>query len=360
MLTTITSAQETWHKLDSLILNGNLNPEVQKYYSTVYKAEDAIIKERFAKAAKIYEKTFGGIVTPFRYDLNNAIKCELKSSLNKQNIFRYINLLIRKGDKKEKFYNDSTLLALEFWPELKNVIDTSICIVDSSTLKFMSFLRENDQDYRLQCYEKYDSVIYNEYTIDSIKTIDSLNYERVITFIKQNDIISEEIIGGFRAIGLILIHNKHRSQVYELLYNDVIEGNLDCRSFFYQLQFTNYRFNGIYNLGQDSHGWIYNSQLYVYHTKIRKEEFDIKQIDKFREKLYYDNIISYHQKKAWAYSHGLEFFNFNLTDKYTKESILVNLINLSKKRKNLKIVFKNDSTKAYYMNLVEKKNEQTE
>ena len=61
--------QNTWDKVDSLIINGKLNPKVQKYYSTIYKAEDAIVKEKFAIAYKIYEKAFSVSVIPFRYDL---------------------------------------------------------------------------------------------------------------------------------------------------------------------------------------------------------------------------------------------------------------------------------------------------
>ena len=351
-----TLGQNTWDKVDSLIINGKLNPKVQKYYSTIYKAEDAIIKEKFAKAAKIYEKAFSGSVIPFRYDLKNAIQCELKSTPNKQNMFRYVNLLIRKGDKKEKFYNDSTLLALDFWQELKNVIDTSVCLIDSSTIKFMSFLIENDQDYRRQCSEKYDGNTYNEYTIDSINIIDSLNYERILSFIKKNDIISEEIFGNFRAIGLILTHNRHRPQAYELLYNDVIDGNLDSRTFFDRLQLTGYRFNGVYTLGKDSHGLIlgtHSSQVYFYHTKSTLDKSNVKKIDKYRKKLYCDKVASFHKKKAWSFSHGLEFFNYYLTEQIMNESKLVKIIKSSEKRKNHYIIFKDETVREYYYKLLE-------
>ena len=348
-----TLGQNTWDKVDSLIINGKLNPKVQKYYSTIYKAEDAIIKEKFAKAAKIYEKAFSGSVIPFRYDLKNAIQCELKSTPNKQNMFRYVNLLIRKGDKKEKFYNDSSLLALDFWQELKNVIDTSVCLIDLSTIKFMSFLVENDQDYRRQCREKYNGKTYNEFTIDSINIIDSLNYERVLSFIKNNDIISEEIIGNFNAIGLILTHNKHRPQAYELLYNDVIDGNLDSRTFFDRLQLTGYKFNGVYTLGKDSHGWIYNSQVYFYHTEPTPEEFNIKKIDKYRKKLYCDNVVCFHKKKAWSFSHGSEFFNYHLTDQFIDETKLAKIIKSNENRKNRNIIFNDESVREYYYKLLE-------
>jgi hypothetical protein len=348
--------QNTWDKVDSLIINGKLNPKVQKYYSTIYKAEDAIVKEKFAKAAKIYEKAFSGSVIPFRYDLKNAIQCELKSSPNKQNMFRYVNLLIRKGDKKEKFYNDSSLLALDFWQELKNVIDTSVCLIDSSTIKFMSFLIENDQDYRRQCNEKYDGNTYNEFTIDSINIIDSLNYERILNFIKNNDIISEEVFGNFQAISLIITHNRHRPQAYELLYNDVINGNLDTRAYYDELQLTGYRFNGVYTLGKDSHGWILGTQgtqVYFYHTESTPEKFNIKKIDKYRKKLYCDKVVSFHKKKAWGFSHGFEFFRCWLTEQIMTESQLAKIIKSDENRKNRNIIFNDESVREYYYNLLE-------
>jgi|GEM_PF-1036090 len=348
--------QNTWDKVDSLIINGKLNPKVQKYYSTIYKAEDAIIKEKFAKAAKIYEKAFSGSVIPFRYDLKNAIQCELKSTPSKQNMFRYVNLLIRKGDKKDKFYNDSSLLALDFWQELKNVIDTSVCLIDSSTIKFMSFLIENDQDYRRQCSEKYNGNTYNEYTIDSINIIDSLNYERILNFIKNNDIISEEVFGNFQAISLIITHNRHRPQVYELLYNDVINGNLDTRAYYDELQLTGYRFNGVYTLGKDSHGWILGTQgtqVYFYHTESTPEKFNIKKIDKYRKKLYCDNVVSFHKKKAWGFSHGFEFFRYWLTEQIMTESQLAKIIKSDENRKNRNIIFNDESVREYYYKLLE-------
>ncbi|HQB22599.1 MAG TPA: hypothetical protein PLW23_09475, partial [Bacteroidales bacterium] len=37
--------QNTWDNIDSLLINGKLNPKVQKYYNNIYKAEQFIIEE---------------------------------------------------------------------------------------------------------------------------------------------------------------------------------------------------------------------------------------------------------------------------------------------------------------------------
>ena len=142
-----------------------------------------------------------------------------------------------------------------------------------------------------------------------------------------------------------------------MLYNDVIDGNLDSRTFFDRLQLTGYRFNGVYTLGKDSHGLIlgtHSSQVYFYHTKSTLDKSNVKKIDKYRKKLYCDKVASFHKKKAWSFSHGLEFFNYYLTEQIMNESKLVKIIKSSEKRKNHYIIFKDETVREYYYNLLEK------
>jgi hypothetical protein len=336
--------------LDSLIQNGTQSESIQKYYSSVYKAEHNLTKRHFTKAAKIYNHSFESITHPFEIDLINALKSELLSSQNKNNIKTYIGLLIKKGYDKDTFFNDSLLLSLDYWDEIKQIIDTTLTGINPEIQEYLLQLVIKDQDYRMQCDEKYNGNSYNIYTIDSIEIIDSLNYESLLAFLEKTDNISEENLGNFSPIGLILIHNKHRAEIYEPLYNSVIKGDLDVRFFINYLQNTKYRFNNTYVLGNESHGGEDNCLIYRRITNSKNEMYNINKINKYRKLLYCESIQDYHKKKARSLSNNSESFYCYTNEKIWSKNKLLEIIYKSNKNNNRKIYYKDSKTKKQLLN----------
>jgi len=208
---------------------------------------------------------FTYIDIPFLQDLGNARKCEMNSRKNEECIKKYIFFSIRKTGKKTGVLKNEELQKLETWSDIKAMIDTLSCLNDTAVVNELERILFNDQDYRSQCRKKYNGNTYNEFTRDSIAKIDSINYYKIYRMFENID-MSEEIFGyrGWGIIDVILMHNRQRKEIYELLIKSVFDGKLNARDVFSSLDDSNYKFENKYLFGGRSFGFNVNDDCYMY------------------------------------------------------------------------------------------------
>jgi len=350
-------SQNNYTQLDSIILFYNSNDSIGKYYKYVYKAEDYIMMENFEKAAETYEKAFTYIDIPFLQDLGNAKECEMNSRKNEECIKKYIYFLIRKNGTKDGYLKNEELQKLETWSDIKAMIDTLSCLNDTAVVNELERIIFNDQDYRNQCHKKYNGNTYNEFTRDSIAKIDSINYYKIYRMFENID-MSEEIFGyrGWGIIDVILMHNRQRKEIYELLIKSVFDGKLNARDVFSSLDDSNYKFENKYLFGGRSFGFNVNDDCYMY---IKPNFNQNLKINKYRQKIYLENISDFHKKRIWQMRNKDSGFFFYVGDTfYLNEALLYNLITngifYDHKVNNLKLYYSSEEAKKTLENNAKK------
>jgi hypothetical protein len=288
--------------LDSLIQNTPVNENIRNYHKNVYKAEFLIMKEKYAKAAKTYEKAFSFIEYPYARDLRNALNCEKYSKdRNNINIEKYIYLLIRKNEKKDRFLNDTILQKLSNWEDIKNMIDTTLPAIDKKLVDYLEQIYYDDQNVRVRLNAQRDSIsrdsLYKEMAV-----VDSTNYHKLIAVFEEYPNLSEELIGisGFNSsISTIFIHHRN-NRIFGLipLYHIVTSGKVSPNTY------AEFLGNSLY---QDKiGGGIYDCITSVLTltiddvVMIRKYTAATKkEVNNRREKLYLESIDDCIKKRIW-------------------------------------------------------------
>lgn len=305
----LAGAQVTWQSLDSLIINSELPDSVSQYYKYIHKAEKFIIRNRFDKAAKNYQKAFNFIENPFQRDLSNAIRCEVIAGGNKETVMKYIWQKVRKTGITERVLSDTSLQKLPYWEEIIMMLDTTKPVYDTAINQYMKFIQANDQDYRSRCKKKYNGNAYNEFTIDSIGKIDSINYYRLVDLCAEYGHLTEELTGNqWGVVNLILMHNRKKPELYMILYKSVLAGKISAVNYSYILNDSEYRISDKFK-PRDENVWQLNSGTFL---SLKNDKKDKKLKNKYRAKLFVDDIDTYAEKIVWQFCHedlGFNFFN---------------------------------------------------
>jgi hypothetical protein len=301
------NAQVTWQTLDSLIINSELPDTVSQYYKYIHKAENFIIRNKFDKAAENYQKAFTFIKNPFLRDLSNAIRCEVIADGNKELVMKYIWQTFRKTGITEYIVSDTSLLKLPYWKDIRMMLDTIKPVYDTAINQYMKFIKENDQDYRSQCSAKYNGNTYNEFTIDSIRTIDSINYYRLIDLCAKYGHLTEELTGNqLGVVNLILMHNREKPELYLILYKSVLAGKMSAINYSYFLNDSRFMVDNKFKSG-DKDVWQLNNGTFLALKTDRKTK---KLKDEYRTKLFVDDIDTYTEKIIWQFCNEDSNFNF--------------------------------------------------
>ncbi len=342
-------SQQNDFKLDSLLLFNKANDSISKYYKHVYKAEKYIMKGDFKKAAEIYEKAFTYIEIPFMADLGHAIKCEMDSRKDEGCIKKYIYFLIRKTGLKNGYLTNKEYQKLETWPEIKEMIDTLTSLNDTTIINGLERIHFLDQDYRKQCNKKYNGNTYNDFTRDSIAKIDSINYYQIYRMFENLEYVSEEVIGyrGWGTVNVVLMHNRQRKLIYELLLKSVLAGKLDARLFCKSLDDSNYKFENKYSVGGAALGFRVTDDCYMYMKPKFIEGF---KMNKYREKLYVESISDFHEKMIWQMRNKDSGFLFYINviinlDETSLCNLIANGIFNNHKIKNAKLYYSSEDNK---------------
>ena len=330
--------------IDSLIINAQLKDSVSKYYKYVYKAENAYMKKNYKKAAAYYEKAFPYIQHPFSGDLFNAIECEQKSYYNIDNLKKYVYLLHLKWRSKEDLYRHSRGLTAKDSIDIVKMIDTIKLKINTAISDELELMVQIDQTARFNV--KYPLSKEDKKYLDSI---DNMNYIKLIKLIDNNPIFTEDLIGVMawgRNVNLLLMHNRSKLDVYIKLHPLVINGQLDARIYSHGLDDSNYLIENKYGCGERGGGhevenWVINSSVYSY--GINKEWENI--INKYRKKLYLDDIETLHKKRIWTFRTGIRFYS--MTTMTIKEVDFMKLIEESK--------YYDFKVKVYYKNKADEK-----
>ncbi|MDD2636844.1 MAG: hypothetical protein PHW82_15230 [Bacteroidales bacterium] len=335
------------------IKDNSPNDSISKYYHFVYKAENQIIKGNFKNAAKLYEKAFTYIEHPFAQDLNFALKCEFLNPYNDDNIKKYVYLMILKTGNKNRYLEDSKYQELDSWESVQLVIDTTQAIFDTTVLSQLQDFAKYDQEFRLNCREEY-GCIYNEFTIDTINVIDSIHFYKIVDILKGLDYVSEETISnhGWRPIELILMHNRGRYQIFDVLLKSVLNGKFDSRKYACALSDANYQHEGRYPIGLRSNGFQIglrsnefqiNKQCYLYIKPSLKQKLKTKQ---FRKLLYMESPKYFHKKRIWQMQEETPSFNLRTLDEIVlQDEKFYSFILESKRKFGQRIYFMNKEAK---------------
>ena len=303
------STKDTFEKdiitLDSLILNSKLNDSVSNYYKFVYKAENEYIKQNYKKASEYYEKAFGYLKYPFMRDLSRAIYCEKESRKNIDNLKKYLELYLSKTKKKESTYDYSRNLPLQDSIEIVKLIETIKPVVDSSLVNYLNELFRIDQDVR-----KGLSWPLSEEEGMLLHITDSTNYSKLLEIVDKYPNLSEEIYGtAWSAFSIILNHCRviPDVRIYIKLHSMVMNGQIDARNYVNSLEISLFSkkqsFGGAHYgyeyVNWDTNNWDTNTRdkFYIYLKQTSKDE---KMINKYRNKLYLEDMKSYHKKRIWA------------------------------------------------------------
>ena len=345
-------------QLDSLIVNIRLNDSVAKYYKNIYKAENFIMKCNYKKAAEYYEKAFKFIKYPFEKDLTNARICELCSRNNEENIKKYVWYSINKSGYKKGILNNDKYHLLSKWDEIKYMIDTMQSVINKEISEYLEGILYDDQEIRTQARESMEDYYHDSEWGKIIWNMDSINYYKILNLIDEYENIDEKIFEeNWYNISVILLHNPQRLDLYIKLHDLVINGKLDARKYIGNLEHSYYKVADKYSFGEESYGFIaspfdgpdniINEELYVYIIPTMKEK---NTINKYRKKLYVEDVKLYHQKcKVQAHNKDLKFrFCANEYVQFWNLDDYYNLI-LNKRSMN------NKKVKIYYKDCVQKR-----
>jgi hypothetical protein len=303
------------------------------------------MKSKFDKAAKNYEKAFTYLEYPFYRDLNNAINCELLSTCDKENLKRYIWFNTNKTGDKNAVYNDTSLNKLAFWPEIKFMIDTMKPGVDTALLRYFDEIQENDQNYRAQCRSRYYGQTYNELTIDSINIIDSINNLKILKLIDKYGYLTEELIGTkWGVISLLLLHNKHRPEVFVALFDAVNLGKINAVNYSFNLASAYFPIDDKYGIGHCYLNVLHKFPVILFSLSDKEKNL----IDKYRLKLYLVTMKKQIDKTVWNCYNSRSFYkNAFATCSFSDDSFYYNML-LSK-------TLNGKSVEVYYKDQKEKK-----
>ena len=331
--------------LNSLILNTELNDSVSKYYNFVYKAENEYMKQNYKKAATYYEKAFGYLKYPFMKDLYRAIYCEKESRKNIDNLKKYLELYLSKTKKTESTYDYSRNLPLQDSIEIVKLIDTIKPVVDSSLVNYLYELRRIDQSVRLNL-----NYPLSEEKNNLLITTDSINYNKLLDVIDKYPNLSEEIYGtAWGAFSIILNHCRSSQDIrmYIKLHNLVMNGQIDARNYLDAIEYSLFRIEEKFTWGGSWHGAEIKNldtkdKVYIFIIPNSKEE---KTINKYRKKVYLEDIKSYHKKRIWTMQTGTYIYN---TTTMLEENDAFNKIILTN-------YYRGDKVKIYYKSKEDKK-----
>lgn len=199
-------------------LHGQKN--VQKYYQYINNAELAICDFKYEKASKLYEKAFK-VHAPFINDLFNAIKLNVKFTKNFSLSLQYSRTLLQRDFEIGWIYSDiapeDSLIAKQF----KILEDTVSSLTDKKLIMVIEEMGVDDQKYRTN-YEEYEKN----------RTIDSVNYFKLIELFSKKGYLTEQNIGMFQSTPIhgILIHTaQHQFNPRNLLFKNVIDGDVNTK-----------------------------------------------------------------------------------------------------------------------------------
>lgn len=216
-----------------IIVFAQLNPNLNKYYNLVNKAELNITNNKIYEAYSNYKMAFKIRETPFEIDQYNfAVCCAILNKKHKS--FKHIKFLIEYGYPADSLINNKELKYLKKQKWRKKTSNISV----RSKTKFkisLDSLFIMDQKFR-----KIDKIKYR----DTIFKIDSINAISVINLKNKYDSFSETQIGlDLTPLRLIIMHNfqglskgKNLLSLYDLIYDCVQIGEIDVRIMAYYIQ----------------------------------------------------------------------------------------------------------------------------
>lgn len=320
------------------------NDSVRKYYEYVHKAEWQVINSNYQKASRFYEKAFSYLEYPFSMDVNNALKCEFSGDKNELNIKRYVYLNVNKSGNKSSYTDDKKYQELTSFDQITQMIDTIVPSFDTVLEQELVNILEYDQGYRRQCNLKYGST-YNEFTEDSIAFVDSVNYYKIIEIVKSKNYISEEIIGsrGWRNIEVVLMHNRDRYEIYDVLLKSVLMGKFDARKYARSLSDASYLIENENPVAMKGNGFQINNKCYLFVRPTIRQKIKTR---KLWDLLYIENPKDFHQKRTLQLQNKTNGFIFYPTDNFVfPDQYLFQYIIDSRKDLKTKMYYKDKITK---------------
>ena len=206
---------------------GQFPEDLLIYYKQVAIAENHIISQQYDSAAFYYRTAFANKQYPFYMDLNNALLCEVKSSVQDIPICQsYFHKLVRLGLTSDRF---SLLIGNSDWNIFKGIVDTTI-VVRSKDWKEML---NDDQSVREYCRKLNKGNIYSGTCLDSIRFIDTVNVHRIRNTYKTANLFEANLIGnqGEGAMLTIFMHvfKDNRAFFMPILLEAVHQGVFDAR-----------------------------------------------------------------------------------------------------------------------------------
>lgn len=192
------------------------NPK--KYYEYINKAELAICDFKYEKASKFYEKAFK-VHPPFINDLVNATRLNLKFTRNFNLSLKYSITLLQRDFEIDWAYEELPPKDSMITKQYKILKESVQSLTDKNLIKIIEEMGVDDQKYRTN-YEEYDKN----------RTIDSINYLKLIELFSKKGYLTEQNIGLFQhsPIKGILIHTaQHQFNPRNLLFKNVIDGDVN-------------------------------------------------------------------------------------------------------------------------------------
>jgi hypothetical protein len=289
--------------LDSLILNTPKNPKLENYYKNTYKAEGYIMKRKYEKALQAYQTAFSFLEYPFRKDLYFALKCEMLSNRNPENIKQYIWFLVNKTADKDYFLNDSSYYDLPNWNEIKTMIEITNSSIDTILVEKLNQILEDDQNIRRKTQgNRSDSILFE------MDKVDSINYYKILNILDEYPNISENLIDNseFYAMSIVFTHESPRLDALIKMLPMVHSGNIDARKFADFIKRSHYLCDNLYFFSPNA---TFNLSSIITLSLDRDEVFrefifpikEEKVVNKFREKLYCESVDDMNKKLLWQF-----------------------------------------------------------
>lgn len=291
-----------------LFVTANLyaqSKSLKQYYYWINLAELAICDSNYQKASDCYDKAFSNH-RPFAIHADFAFKINHQYLNNMGRCLDCFKYLAQMGDKPE-WYVEDTLKEAVLWKHLKNISDTTKCLVNPTLAAALAEITESDQAIRWQGYDDEDAA-YAAY-----RKVDSVNLLKIKKIYKTFPEISDYTADGTPLRLDVFYVHVSRAFLFDpktILLKDVRRGNIPADQYI--------RKEDIWRcfwidpqLGKENttiYGTNPNYIFMVDSVAFFLEPDNIKKIDKERKKLgLSETWADFITKAKYAYTHDTEF-----------------------------------------------------